>query len=39
MPPKEAMERLDRMSQELGDLINQEETLLRNIMESDKKRK
>ena len=37
--PKEAMERLDRMSQELGDLINQEETLLRNIMESDKKRK
>ena len=33
------MERLDRMAQELGELIDQEETLLRNIMESDKKRK
>ena len=38
VPPKEAMERLDRMAQELGDLINQEETLLRNIMDSDRKR-
>lgn len=33
------MERLDCMAQELGELIDQEETLLRNIMESDKKRK
>ena len=39
MPPKEAAERLGRMAQELGELIDQEETLLRNIMESDKKRK
>ena len=39
VPPKEAAERLDRMAQELGELIDQEETLLRNIMESDKKRK
>ena len=38
VPPKEAAERLDRMAQELGELIDQEETLLRNIMESDKKR-
>ena len=39
VPPKEAAERLGRMAQELGELIDQEETLLRNIMESDKKRK
>lgn len=39
VPPKEAAERLDHMAQELGELIDQEETLLRNIMESDKKRK
>ena len=33
------MEKLDRMAQHLGELIDQEETLLRNIMESDRKRK
>lgn len=35
----EAMERLDNMSQDLGDLINQEADLLKGVMESDKKRK
>lgn len=37
--PQQAMDRLDNMSQSLGELIDQEETLLRNVMESDKKRK
>ena len=36
---QQAMDRLDNMSQSLGELIDQEETLLRNVMESDKKRK
>ncbi len=35
----EANRRLDNMAQSLGDLIDQEETLLRNTMESDRKRK
>lgn len=39
VPAKEAMERLDNMSQDLGDLINQEADLLKGVMESDKKRK
>lgn len=39
VPAKEAVEKLDRMAQELGELIGQEETLLRNVMDSDKKRK
>ncbi len=39
LPPAEAMDKLDRMAQHLGELIDQEETLLRNIMESDRKRK
>lgn len=33
------MRRLDNMSQDLGDLINQETDLLKGVMESDKKRK
>lgn len=36
---EEAVERLENMSQDLGDLINQEEDLLKGVMESDKKRK
>lgn len=39
LPPGEAMDKLDRMAQSLGELIDQEETLLRNIMDSDRKRK
>lgn len=39
VPAKEAVERLDRMAQELGELISQEEDLLKGVMESDKKRK
>lgn len=35
----EANKRLDSMAQSLGDLIDKEETLLRNTMESDRKRK
>lgn len=35
----EAEERLDNMAQSLGELIDWEETLLRNVMESDNKRK
>ena len=38
-PPKEAMDKLDRMAQSLGELIDREDTLLRNILESDRKRK
>ena len=37
--PQQAMDRLDNMSQSLSELIEQEETLLRNVMASDKKRK
>ena len=36
--PREAEERLDRISQNIGELIDQEETLLRGILNSDKKR-
>lgn len=36
--PSEAEERLDRISQNIGELIDQEETLLRGILNSDKKR-
>ena len=36
--PSEAEERLDRISQHIGELIDQEETLLRGILNSDKKR-
>ena len=36
---KEAMDKLDRMAQSLGELIDREDTLLRNILESDRKRK
>ena len=39
VPPKEAMDKLDRMAQSLGELIDREDTLLRNILESDRKRK
>lgn len=39
LPVSEAVERLDSMAQSLGELIDQEETLLRNVMESDRKRK
>ena len=39
VPPKEAMDKLDRMAQSLGELIDRENTLLRNILESDRKRK
>lgn len=39
LPPGEAMDKLDRMAQSLGELIDREETLLRNVMESDRKRK
>ena len=39
VPAAEAMRRLDNMSQDLGDLINQETDLLKGVMESDKKRK
>ena len=39
IPPVEAVARLDNMAQSLGELIDQEETLLRNIMDSDRKRK
>lgn len=38
VPAAEAMRRLDNMSQDLGDLINQETDLLKGVMESDKKR-
>jgi len=33
------MDKLDRMAQSLGELIDREDTLLRNILESDRKRK
>ena len=36
---QEAMDKLDRMAQSLGELIDREDTLLRNILESDRKRK
>lgn len=36
--PEQAMDRLDNMAQSLGELIDREETLLRNVMDSDKKR-
>lgn len=36
--PSEAEERLDRISQNIGELIDQEEALLRGILNSDKKR-
>lgn len=39
VPPKETMDKLDRMAQSLGELIDREDTLLRNILESDRKRK
>jgi len=39
MPAGEATAKLDSMAQSLGELINQEETLLRNVLESDRKRK
>lgn len=39
LPAAEAARRLDNMAQSLGELIVQEETLLRNIMDSDRKRK
>lgn len=39
LPPTEATEKLDDMAQSLGELVDQEETLLRKIMESDRKRK
>ena len=39
VPPKEAMDKLDRMAQSLGELIDREDTLLRNILESDRKRR
>lgn len=35
----EGTAKLDSMAQSLGELINQEETLLRNVLESDRKRK
>ena len=35
----EALAKLDRMAQSLGELIDREDTLLRNILESDRKRK
>ena len=38
LPPPEATRKLDNMAESLGNLINQEETLLRNIMDSDRKR-
>ena len=38
LPPAEATRKLDNMAESLGNLINQEETLLRNIMDSDRKR-
>lgn len=34
----EAKKKLDHMAQELGDLIDQENTLLTNVLKSDKKR-
>ena len=39
LPPKEAADKLDRAAQSLGEKIVREETLLRNILESDRKRK
>lgn len=39
VPPREAEEKLDRMAQSLGELIDKEETLLRNVLDSDRKRK
>ena len=36
---QEAMDKLDRMAQSLGELIDREDTLLRNILESARKRK
>lgn len=35
----EATERLDNMAQSLGELIDQEQGLIRTVMESDRKRK
>ena len=34
----DAMKKLDHMAQELGDLIDLENTLLTNVLKSDKKR-
>ena len=39
VPQAEAIARLDRMAQNLGDLIDKEESLLRGVMEQDRKRK
>uniref|UniRef100_A0AAU8B4X1 Uncharacterized protein n=1 Tax=Dulem virus 34 TaxID=3145752 RepID=A0AAU8B4X1_9CAUD len=39
IPAEEATKRLDDMSQSLGEKIDREDALLRNVMESDKKRK
>lgn len=39
VPAAEAEGKLDRMAQSLGELIDKEETLLRNTLESDRKRK
>ena len=39
VPPSEAESKLDKMAQSLGELIDKEETLLRNTLESDRKRK
>lgn len=39
VPNAEAINRLDNMAQSLGELIDREETLLRNVMESDRARK
>lgn len=38
IPAAEAVKRLDDMAQDLGELIDREETMLRNTMDSDKKK-
>ena len=39
LPAGDASKKLDNMAQHLGELIDKEETLLRNVMDSDRKRK
>lgn len=39
VPEAEAVEKLDRMAQNLGDLIDKEEALLHGVMEQDRKHK
>ena len=38
LPPSEAEQKLDRMAQSLGELIDKEDTLLKGILSSDRKR-